>query len=68
MTKENYDTYWYQGRKFAIIEIPYPKDCSFLQDLFAQKGINYDYRVNRDNGNNVLIVFKDNLTEEKQND
>lgn len=64
MTKEDYDSNYYRSREFVVIEIPYGDDCWFMQKLLAEKGIHYDYRVNIDNGRNVLIIFKDNLTEE----
>lgn len=60
-----YDSSWYNGRELAVLEIPNPADVDFFMNLFTDRNIGFDYRVNRDTGANVLVVFKDNLKEEK---
>lgn len=60
-----YDSSWYNGRELAVLEIPNPADFDFFMNLFANRNISFDYRVNRNTGVNVLVVFKDNLKEDQ---
>ena len=66
MGKERYETSWYGDREFAVMEIPYAEDMDFFQKLMQNKGIHYDYRALSENGNHVLIVFKDNLEDKSE--
>ena len=65
MTKEQYNSSWYGGRNFMVVEIPFAEDANDFQKLLGDKNIHYDYRVNTNNGKNVYIVFKDKKSEEK---
>lgn len=59
MDKEKYATHWYDNRPFAVIEIPYAEDVDFVTELMTKNNIHYDYRSLSENGNNVIVVFKD---------
>lgn len=59
MTKEQYNSSWYNGSDFIIVEIPFAEDANDFQKLLQDKNIYYDYRINPDNGKNVYILFKD---------
>ena len=61
MSKEKYASSWYGDRQFAVMEIPYAEDIDFFIELLHSKGIHYDYRSLSDNGNHVLLIFKDNI-------
>lgn len=59
--KDKYKTNWYYNREFIVIEIPNAKDIDFMQELLHTKGIHFDYRGLNENGNNIIIIFKDNI-------
>lgn len=63
MTKEDYNSGFYGDRDYIVVEIPYADDANVFQKLLCDRGIHYDYRVNRENGRNVYIIFKDNMKE-----
>ena len=63
VNKSTYQSSWYNGRTFSVIEVPFGEDCKFIEMLFQDRGIHYDYRVNPETGANVFIVFCDNMKE-----